>query len=63
MGLDCFVGVTDKCECKLAKTGQGPHSSQLSDDFFTQLVHCCGLGSIVGIATGYGLDGLGIESR
>ena len=23
----------------------------------------CGPGSIVGIATGYGLDGLGIESR
>ena len=23
----------------------------------------CGLGSSVGIATGYGLDGLGIESR
>ena len=23
----------------------------------------CGPGSVVGIATGYGLDGLGIESR
>jgi hypothetical protein len=25
--------------------------------------HACGPGSSVGIATGYGLDGLGIESR
>ena len=24
---------------------------------------CCGPGSVVGIATGYGLDGPGIESR
>ena len=28
-----------------------------------QLPISCGLGSVVGIATGYGLDGLGIESR
>jgi hypothetical protein len=26
-------------------------------------VHCCGPGSSVGIATGYGLDGPGSESR
>ena len=25
--------------------------------------NCCGPGSVVGIATGYGLDGPGIESR
>jgi hypothetical protein len=29
----------------------------------TVVYHCCGPGSIVGIATGYELDGPGIESR
>ena len=31
--------------------------------FFIIILHACGPGSSVGIATDYGLDGLGIESR
>jgi hypothetical protein len=29
----------------------------------SRLLTVCGPGSVIGIATGYGLDGLGIESR
>ena len=32
-------------------------------NFFKATVKCCGLGSSVGIATAYGPDGPGIESR
>jgi len=31
--------------------------------FMSHAIPYCGLGSVVGIAIGYGLDGLGIESR
>ena len=31
--------------------------------FFPRAIHNCGPGSVVGIATGYGLDDPGIESR
>ena len=31
--------------------------------FLDYLIHCCGPGSSIGIATDYGLDGPGIESR
>jgi hypothetical protein len=31
--------------------------------FFGNLIHSCGPGSSVGVATGYGMDGPGIESR
>jgi hypothetical protein len=33
------------------------------EDFFISLRVICGPGSSVSVATGYGLDGLGIESR
>jgi hypothetical protein len=38
--------------------------SYISAQFIlTNFCSFCGLGSVVGIVTGYGLDGLGIESR
>ena len=36
---------------------------QFTDKNLVILLHGCGPGSVVGIATGYGLDGPGIESR
>jgi len=39
-------------------------SEELHDSYFRQiLMSVCGPGSVVGIATGYGLYGTGIESR
>ena len=38
-------------------------SVQLSDELNVAFCSVCGHGSSVGIATGYGLDGPGIESR
>ena len=32
-------------------------------DLLTAIPRCCGPGSVAGIATGYGLDSPGIESR
>jgi hypothetical protein len=37
--------------------------STLKEIFKRNYFPCCGPGSSVGIATGYGLDGSGIESR
>ena len=69
---------SDKCD-RTAVTGQVqdkvllPLADQLSSDdtAYSTLVkfnlhlseNACGPGSVVGIATGYGLDGPGIESR
>ena len=39
------------------------HSSLKPKNFWTRLYTFCGSGSVVGIATGYRLDGPGIESR
>jgi hypothetical protein len=38
-------------------------TNQIESEFKRRLKSICGSGSIVGIATGYGLDGPGIESR
>jgi len=37
--------------------------STIRSRIFKSAYYVCGPGSVVGIATGYGLDGLGIESR
>jgi hypothetical protein len=39
------------------------HLIFFQENFFICLQYLCGPGSVVGIATGYGLDGPGIESR
>ena len=36
---------------------------KLIRNMVNEIVSVCGSGSVVGIATGYGLDGQGVESR
>jgi hypothetical protein len=44
-------------------TGQSPQWAVVPMEEEEELCRKCGPGSSVGIATGYGLDGPGIESR
>jgi hypothetical protein len=49
---------------KLLHSSSSPHCKKCQADVYdgTSLI-ACGPGSVAGIATGYGMDGLGIESR
>ena len=48
--------------CKMLQVSFSLRWRTLSRILVTAIPASCGPGSIVGIATGYGLDGLGIES-
>jgi len=58
-GHNSFVGWTEGRTCK----NQNRWLPKQINYFPMFIVHKCGPGSVVGIATAYGLDGPGIESR
>jgi len=59
------VNTSTKCSFKTMKasTKIDKYKARTTSEFHLQYKGPCGPGSVVGIATGYGLDGPGIESR
>jgi hypothetical protein len=63
MVVGSFLWLCIQGQCFLPILNEGCVQHNFCIFFLYQPLTLCGLGSSVGIATGYGLDGPGIESR